>query len=363
MQFNVIELIQNDMVWIIERFDIGQWTVVDYLALSSSGSDTDSTLWYPFLYGELTFSVLIPFGVHGLLASTRRCDEVKSSVSTYMLLAVVLGLFLAHQCMGDTVKREQEQGVVRDFENTFERMVGQNKLIVMALLSFVLSYILVLGDVSSKLSPTPPRSNATISTQKRITYDDGIVVYYTYQAVRCIVKSSGVLNISVASMVLYMGAYSNGPMDLIPNLKWHEYDLEATFGTGTAYSSQFFYVIECTMLATIMQTMVIGLTTTFSPLWSNAMREALDYSMVGVPLIIMANAITLAIYMSEDFKAGTECMVAHIHLLATSNFYIPFVWWTQRVWVNSNYNPFWHDNVVPTSEQPSAANGCKEKEE
>lgn len=96
-------------------------------------------------------------------------------------------------------------------------------------------------------------------------------------------------------------------------------------------------MILCTMLATICQTLVIGIVTLMSPVGSDAASEALTCGLVGVPLIITANAITMAIYGS-DFSAGRACMLAHILLLVQTNFYLPLIWWSHQAWKNSSIN-------------------------
>jgi len=364
-RFNVVELLENDLVWIVEKLSFQGLTVVESLTTSSSSSSSfngHNALWYAFLYGELTLSVLVPLGVHGLLTSTRQCDYVTSSVSTYMMLAVVLGLFLAHRCMDGAIEAEQQKYPSEDddFMTPFEKMVGRNKLLVMAILSFILSYILILGDKAAALSPDG--TNAS-TTSNRITppnkEDDGVAVYYAYQFVRTLVKLSGVFNVVVACMVLYMATYSSGPADLIPKLKFQDYDLETAFGKDTVHSNEFFYVIQCTMLSTILQTLFIGLATTFAHIAGETTSEALNCGVAGVPLIIVANVITIAIY-GDDFKAGTDCMVAHIYMLASTNCYIPFVWYIHRVWKNSNYNPYLLSEAQLTSEHTEDED--KEKE-
>ena len=344
-RFNVVELLENDLVGIVEKLSFQGLTVVESLTTTSSSSSSfegDDALWYAFLYGELTLSVLVPLGVHGLLTSTRQCDYVSSSVSTYMMLAIVLGLFLAHRCIDGAIRTEQQKYSAEndDLMTPFEKMVGRNKLLVMAILSFILSYILILGDkaaaLSSERTNTSTPSNRTTPPNKK---DDGVAVYYTYQFVRTLVKSSGVFNVVVACMVLYMATYSSGPADLIPQLKFQAYDLEATFGKDEVYSNEFYYIIQCTMLSTILQSLFLGLATTFSHIAGETTSEALNCSLAGVPLIIVANVITIAIY-GDDFKAGTDCMIAHISILASANCYIPFVWWIHRVWKSSNYNPY-----------------------
>jgi hypothetical protein len=373
LRFNITELIKTDLVWFVETLCIQQLTVVDNLTSSSSSSSHNSTandgnnnLWYAFLYAEFTLSVLLPLGIHGLLTSTRRCDEVTSSISTYMVLAVILGLFVAHRCMDDVIIRgnDSEEG---DDENSFERMVGRNKLLVMAILSFFLSYILVLGDESAKLSTNKRPSTVQERTTTPPTKEnDGVIVYYTYQVVRFLVKLSGVCNILISCVMLYLITYSKGPTDLIPILKWGDFDMEITFGKDVVYSSEFYYVVVCTMLSTLMQTLVIELTTTFSPVWSDTASDALNYSMVGVAFAIAANLITMAIY-GDDFKAGTDCTAAHIIMLVFGNCYMPIVWWIHRGWKNSNYNTHLHDDDVDedvaASNSDGGDNDDKEKEE
>ena len=352
-RFNVVELLENDLIWIVEKLSFQGLTVVESLTTSSSSSSSsegDQVLWYAFLYGELTLSVLVPLGVHGLLTSTRQCDYVSSSVSTYMMLAIVLGLFLAHRCMDGVIKTEQQKYSTEDdnLMTPFEKMVGRNKLLVMAILSFILSYILILGDKAAALSSEGTNTSST--TLNRTTppnkKDDGVTVYYTYQFIRTLVKSGGVFNVAMACMVLYMATYSSGPADLIPQLKLQAYDLESTFGKDIVYSNEFYYVIQCTMLSTILQTLFVGLATTFSHIAGETTTEALNCGLAGVPLIIGANVITIAIY-GDDFKAGTDCMIAHISILASANCYIPFVWWIHRVWKSSNYNPYLRMETQP----------------
>ena len=65
-----------------------------------------------------------------------------------------------------------------------------------------------------------------------------------------------------------------------------------------------------------------------SPISSTATSEGLTAGLVGVPLIILANAMTIGIYNKyyDGFDAGKECMVGHIALLVQANLYVPVVW-------------------------------------
>jgi hypothetical protein len=131
-----------------------------------------------------------------------------------------------------------------------------------------------------------------------------------------------------------MGLSIRIPMDLLGKLLWeglgHRYDLFETFGqTIVLESFPFFYVILCTMMATIFQTLFVGIWIMHSSVLSFRNTSfGLTASCVGVMLIVVANAMTIRIYNREynGFLLGKECMIGHILLLLQANLYVLFVW-------------------------------------
>jgi hypothetical protein len=156
--------------------------------------------------------------------------------------------------------------------------------------------------------------------------------------VRIIVKMGASLQIITAVFVIGMGVSTRHPDDLFPNLVWegvgYRYDLVETFGNTTTSSFEFFYLILSTMMATILQTLCSGIWILASPLSSQATSDGLNAGIIGVPLIILANILTIAIYQQEnsDFTTGRKCMIAHILLLLHANLHLPIVWGTYRIW-------------------------------
>lgn len=209
LRFDVVALFMNDLAWLVDAVSSGTLTVEPIDKNNDVGDDVGDAapLWYAFLLGEFTLSVLLPLGVHGLLTSTRATAKVTKSVSTYLVLAIVMGLFLAHR------------SIKEDEDSAFGTMVGRNRMILLALLAFVLAYILFLDPGKRDTNPK------TIRMANKGA--DGAVVYYTFQAVRLFVKLGGLFNVLAGCMVLYMGTSALGPPDLLPNLVWE--------GFGTRY--------------------------------------------------------------------------------------------------------------------------------
>ena len=91
-------------------------------------------------------------------------------------------------------------------------------------------------------------------------------------------------------------------------------------------------MLLCTMMGTICQTLCAGIWIFQSPIGSDACKQGLWFSCSGVPLIILANAITTSLYQNMNFVEGRDCMIAHILLLVQTNAHLPVIWWIHNTW-------------------------------
>ena len=283
---------------------------------SSIVVDQENQKWVCFLGGEFTFSVLLPLGFHLLMTST----QGGKSISAFVALFILAGMTLAH-------------GVASRFEFTIEdkNMIIDNVSFLSKIIVVLTCYMIFCG-MNDGTNPffssniprlTPQTSSAT--------------------AVRILVKTVGFLNTLTAVFVIYLGLSVRSPAELLPNLKWegfgYRYDIEETFGSQLKDSFGFFYLIMNTMVATIFQTLVIGLLILLSPFGSKAPNQAMVMGVAGVPMIILANALTMGMYSMEGFDQGQHCMMAHILLLVQTNIHVPIVWWIYETWYHGLTSP------------------------
>jgi hypothetical protein len=238
-----------------------------------------------------------------------------------MVVAILLGLLAAHGILFRYCTLHLSIDVERMERNV---VVNNTKWIL-----FWLCVVLIRGGtciVSLFEKWTTTKNTATTMTNSNQSP--------FYWPVLLVVKLQAVLQIITAIAVSSMGMTTVVPKDLLGKLQWegwgHRYDLMETFGRRIVLESfPFFYVILCIMLATIFQTLFVGIWILYSsPLSFRDTSLGLTASCVGVSLIIVANAMTIRIYNGDynGFLKGKECMIGHILLLIQANLYLPLVW-------------------------------------
>jgi hypothetical protein len=241
----------------------------------------------------------------------------KSLLPGGMCVFNLIGLLTAHGILYQYVQSQQVDSIDVVVRNT--KWIG-------ALLGLNVMYI-VSSNVTTMLPSNAFSDKPSSTSQPHFPW-----------IVRGVVKLGAILQIATAIAVIGMGVSTHEPMDLMQNLIWegphgYRYDIFQTYGEETVLSFAFFYVLLSTMMATIFQTLLVGLWVLISPIMSDATSEGLTAGVVGVLLIIFANIITMVIYDNHfnGFAAGKECMMGHIALLVQANLYIPIVWLLYQV--------------------------------
>jgi len=308
---SVVRLTMNGFDILSDGFFL---TMEDY----SDGGGDDDKRWMAFLGGEFTFSCLIPLGYHLVQASL----QGGRSLSTYLVLSILAGVTLG-QCLGGGAAAVTSNHKKKGLWNYY-LFVG----------------VLFYASIDKRGRPGITSSTpSTTMTKKNVRF---------HSMVRFLVKLGSIGGIVTGIMVLGMGVtQSSNPSKMLPALVWtgfgYEYNLVQTFGRTTAESPPFFGILLCTMLGTICQTLCLALWTALAPVGSPACRQGLALSCTGVPLILLANACTAAIYQARTTtkdddaffsqQQGRDCMIAHILLLVQTNAHLPIIWWVHELWV------------------------------
>ena len=320
------------------------------LLLSNDNDLSTTPTWVSFLGGEFTFSVLLPLGIHILNISMSPMTTMSRSLSMQLASSILIGLLIAHGVVLIYLLTTKETSFEQQQQQQYDTLWNQLKVLVLGLM--MLLFVTLVGrgsgvgysddDNQQKIADT---CSSAADDNNRTTAEKNNHHHHhpsrSFTTVRALVKGNAILQIFTAVMVIGMGLSAvQGPNALLPNLLWegsgYRYDVVATYGIEQTSSLGFFTLILATMLATIFQSLCLGISTWNAPLESHAIRQSLTWSLISVPLIILANAVTLAIYdRNDDFSNGSHCMVAHILLLVQTNIQTPIVWWVHGCWKRS----------------------------